>query len=122
MAQGGDFMPKLLGIIWIGLSFLILVSDLKDSVHSKKVTAGINLKQFISTLALIFFYILIIEYLGFTISSIFYLFIQILIINPKKIQSRKVYIGYGLIALITPIAISLIFANLFYLILPRGIF
>lgn len=117
MAQGGDFMPKLLSVFWMVLSVLIFLSDLRKT---QKKTGNINVKKFLATLGILFAYVFLLKPIGFTLSSIIYTFIQILLLVPEKPQSKKHYIIFALIAIILPIAINLLFVNAFSLILPQG--
>jgi flagellar biosynthesis protein FlhB len=117
MGQGGDFMPKLLTTIWLIFSALIFITGLREK---GKGAEGMDVKGFIATLVLLFAYIFLIDIIGFTITSIVYVFIQMLLFAPKDNRTKKTYIVFAAISIIAPIVVNLIFANVFFLILPEG--
>lgn len=116
MGQGGDFMPKLLTIVWMIFSILIFITGLREKGTGESMDA----KGFIATLVLLFAYIFLINILGFTIISIAYCFIQMLLFAPKENRTKKTYITFAAIAIVAPILVNLLFANVFFLILPEG--
>ncbi|MDR1901887.1 MAG: tripartite tricarboxylate transporter TctB family protein [Treponema sp.] len=117
LAQGGDFMPKLLAVIWMVLSILIFLSGLREP---KKEAGDTNIKKFLATLVLLFTYIFLLKPFGFVIVSILYTFIQMLLLVPGGNKSKKAFIIFGIVSIVIPIAVNLIFVNVFSLILPEG--
>lgn len=118
MAQGSDFMPKLLTGIWVVLSIAIFLSGLRENKEDPK--NAVSIRGFIATLVLLFAYIALLQPIGFTVASILYVFIQTLLFAPKEYKTMKNYIIFAIIAIILPIAINLLFTNVFSLILPEG--
>lgn len=118
MAQGSDFMPKLMTSIWMILSVILLLSGFRDS--DAKEPGKMDLKRFFATLGLLFCYIFLLNQIGFVIASILYCFIQMLLFSPPESKNKKNYIKFAVISIVCPIAVNLIFANMFYLILPQG--
>ncbi len=116
MGAGGDFMPKLLTTIWLIFSILIFITGLRQKGSAE----SMDTKGFIMTLVLLFAYIFLINILGFTLISIVYVFIQMLLFAPKENRTKKTYITFAAISVIAPILVNLIFANVFFLILPEG--
>lgn len=117
MAQGGDFMPKLLTGFWVVLSAFILIDGLKKKGASD---GGSDVKNFLATLALLLVYFLVIYPIGFVAASIIYIFIQTLLFAPGDAKTKKHCIIYAVIAIAVPITVNLIFVNVFSLILPEG--
>lgn len=119
MGKGGDFMPKLCSGIWLAIGVLMLVTGwmAKDDGERK----SFHVKGFFATLLLLFVYILLLKPVGFVITSIVYMFVQMLLFVPKELMTKKRLILFGMISVILPIAVNLLFVNVFSLILPAGI-
>lgn len=118
---GPAFMPKLVGICIIALSVIKLIlayiegkkSEDKEDKQSIKLDKG-----GIYTILLIFIYVLILEKVGFIISTILYLFLQIQILSKYDEHDIKLKLAISIIA---PIVIYILFTKGFQLMLPRGI-
>ncbi len=119
MGQGGDFMPKLCSSIWMVLSILILVFGLRTPDAGGK--DSVSIKGLISTLVLLFVYILLLKPIGFVITSIVYMFVQMMLFVPAEYRNKKNYIIFAVVSVVLPVAVNLLFANVFSLILPTGI-
>lgn len=117
LGQGADFMPKLMSIAWIVLSALNLFHGLREQEGEKE--SG-SVKRFLVTLALLFVYIYLLDVIGFTLASILYVFAQTLLFVPKEKRSVKNYVLFAVVSVVLPIAINLLFQNVFSLILPEG--
>lgn len=119
MGKGGDFMPILCSGIWVVLSVLMLMTGLTARDDGEK--QEFNTKGFFATLLLLFVYILLLKPVGFVITSILYLFVQMYLFVPKPLVTKKRLLLFGVISVILPIAVNLLFVNVFSLILPAGI-
>lgn len=119
MGQGGDFMPKLCSSIWLVLSILILVFGLRTPDAGGE--DSVSIRGLLSTLALLFAYILLLKPIGFVITSIVYMFVQMLLFVPAEYRNKRNYVIFAAVSVILPIAVNLLFANVFSLILPTGI-
>lgn len=120
MGQGGDFMPKLCSTVWVLISALLLISNITMKDEGEK-TEGINLKGFFATLILLFVYVFMLKPVGFVISSIVYMLIQMLLFVPAVYRTKKNYILFVVLSVIVPVAVNALFVNVFSLILPTGI-
>lgn len=120
MGQGGDFMPKLCSTIWVLLSALLLASSFLDKRKEETKSEG-SVKGFLATLVLLFFYILLLKPVGFVITSMVYMFVQMLLFVPKDQMEKKRIILFAVISVILPILVNLLFVHVFSLILPAGI-
>ena len=80
-----------------------------------------KLKNWAATLVLLFLYILLLDKLGFVVSSVLYMFIQMCLFVPAEFRSKKNYILFAVISLVLPVAVNLLFVNAFSLILPTGV-
>ena len=120
MGQGGDFMPKVCAFAWLTVSVLLLLSNFQmedDGVRA----ITMKLKNWAATLVLLFLYILLLDKLGFVVSSVLYMFIQMCLFVPAEFRSKKNYILFAVISLVLPVAVNLLFVNAFSLILPTGV-
>ena len=117
---GGDFMPKVIAVLWILISIGLLVNEMSTpDYHNKELTASV--KGFVATFVLLFAYIMLLDILGFVISSVLYMFIQMCIFLPKELKSKRNYILFLVLAVVSPVLINILFVEVFSLILPTGI-
>lgn len=72
------------------------------------------------TILAIFIYVLLLEPVGFLLSTVFYLVAQMVILAPPA-QTKKNYITFAVIALIASSGIYFLFSMAFHLLLPAGI-
>lgn len=119
MGQGGDFMPKLCSVLWLIISGLLVVTTVLDKCPRGEEKG--NLKGFFLTLILLFLYVLLLEPVGFVITSIVYMFIQMMLFVPKELINKKQLIVFAVVSVLLPVLVNLLFENVFYLILPAGI-
>ena len=120
MARGGDFMPRIVTFLWVIFSFIIVLKTSKEDAakNTKKTENNEDQKGFILTLLLLIAYAFLVGILGFLLSSVIYLFVQILIFAPK---SKHNYLLISIISVVIPVFIYWIFNSVFMLILPSGI-
>lgn len=120
LGQGSDFIPKLCTGLWILFSVCLLVKELRSPDDGVK-ELGINLGIFLLTILLLFAYIYLLNILGFTVSSMLYLIIQMLLFVPAKLRTAKNVIIFVLLAIIVPLAVNALFVNALSLLLPEGV-
>ncbi|WP_194840804.1 tripartite tricarboxylate transporter TctB family protein [Filobacillus milosensis] len=128
--DAGSF-PQFIAIL-LGLLSLILV--IKQSIHllkqnqNKEQSANIKEtlldvyrehKLVLITLSLIFLYIILIQIIGFIISSIAFMIITALVIGPRK---KKDVITISSIAVILTIGLYFFFQNVLQVRFPSGVF
>lgn len=117
LGQGADFMPKLMSIAWIVLCALNLFRGFREPEGEK---GNGSVRRFLVTLALLFAYIYLLNPIGFTLASILYVFAQTLLFVPKEKRNVRNYVLFAVVSIVIPIAINLLFENVFSLILPEG--
>ena len=120
MAQGGDFMPKLCAGIWVALGILLFLFGLREKPEEGG-KSQVSIKGFAATMVLLFVYILLLKPVGFVITSIVYLFLQMCLFVPAEKRTKKSYILFAVISVVVPFAVNWLFVNVFALILPAGI-
>lgn len=117
---GPAFMPKLVGISIVVLSLIKLIINIKDKTDTKedsKSKEGIE-KGGIYTLVLVFAYFLVLNKLGFIISTAIYLFLQIQILSKYDEHDIKTKL---IISIVVPVVVFFLFTKGFQLMLPKGI-
>ena len=123
---GADFLPRIIAILIIALSMGYLATTLVGIQRARKTgrddaqpAEKRNVKRIIITMALLVTYVALMNTVGFLITTIVYLFLQMMILghNPTK----KQIILYAVIAVVAPIIINYVFVNGFQLLLPEGI-
>ena len=120
LGQSSDFVPKLCTGLWIVFSVCLLVKELRTRDDGVK-ELGINLGVFLLTIVLLFAYIYLLNILGFTVSSMLYLIIQMLLFVPSKLRTTKNIVIFLVLAVVVPLAVNALFVNAFSLLLPEGV-
>lgn len=125
---GSAFMPRVVGSLMIILSLLYGYFTIRTIRKNR--TAGAtaeaeeteeteNSKKVYLTFVLLVCYVVALKPIGFLLSSIIYLLLQMNVMaeNPKL----KDRIFFGIIAIVAPIFVNTLFVNVFSMMLPQGI-
>jgi len=117
LGRGSELVPILMTSLWVALAVIIVISDLrKPEQFSTKIKMG----PLLITLAILFGYVLLLRPIGFVLTSMVYCFIQIIVFAPEDKRTKKNYIIFGVVSVVSPIIINNIFAKLFSIFLPQG--
>ena len=111
---GSGFFPTVIGFSMCAISVLRLVMAVREKEGEAK-KSGDDIKGGLETLILVGAY----SSVGFIISTIVYLFLQILILTPAEKRSIPITIAISLIA---PFVIYAMFVYLINTPLPKGLF
>lgn len=65
-------------------------------------------------------YVVLIPLLGFTLSSILYMFAQMMLFVPAVYRTKRNIILFAALSIVVPVAVYYLFVNVFYLLLPAG--
>jgi len=120
---GAQLNPKITALLLILISIGIFIGNIKKikimnpDIKQDKKELKINSIKVILTILAIFLYIFLLEKIGFIITTVLYLFIQLNIFH----KDSKKMILYLSISIITSFLIYYIFLKYFSLMLPRGI-
>lgn len=120
LGSSSDFVPKLCTGLWILFSVCLLVKELRNTEDREK-NLDINLPVFLMTIILLFAYIYSLNILGFTVASMLYLIIQMLLFVPAELRTMRNIIIFAVLAVVVPVAVNALFVNAFSLLLPEGI-
>lgn len=114
---GSGFFPMVVGFAMCALSVLRLVLAIREKEEPAK-KSGDDLMGGLATIILIGGYCIAFNPVGFIISTMVYLFLQILILTPKEKRSWPITIAISLIA---PIAFYALFVYAINTPLPKGL-
>lgn len=119
MGKGSDFMPKLCTTLWIVIAAGLLLESvsMKDDGDKK---LSINLSGFGLTILFLVLYVFLMPLLGFILSSIFYMFAQMMLFVPAVYRTKRNIILFAVLSIVAPVAVYYLFVNVFYLLLPAG--
>ena len=119
LGQGSDFMPKLCTTLWIVIAAGLLLEALRmEDDKDKKLE--MSLTGFFLTILLLTAYIFFLKKLGFVLSSVLYMFLQMMLFVPPVYRTKKNIIIFLVLSLFVPIAVYELFVNAFGLLLPAG--
>lgn len=120
MGQGSDFMPRICATMWVILAAILVLQAMKMPSGTDK-ELDINMKGYLLTLVYLFAYIALLNIVGFSIASILYIFAQMMLYVPDDARTKRNIIIFVVLAVVIPIAVEQLFANVFSLLLPTGI-
>lgn len=124
------FFPHIVAGVLAVLGTILLIRGLTNvknympySGETKKEHKGLSVggRCVFETFVAIFIYVTIIDPLGFLLSTVVYLIAQMIILYPEKLTKKKLIL-FVVISIVASAAIYYIFRNVFYLMLPAGIF
>ena len=128
MEIGPDFMPTLVGVIILVLSIILLIETAtRFKAQAAELDASgykdtSDYKRVLGSLVSAIVYVNILKPIGFIISTLVYLFVQIYILAPDKSRTKKDIISYAIIDVVFTIVVYLLFIYAFKIVLPAGIF
>jgi putative tricarboxylic transport membrane protein len=130
---GADFAPKLVAIGIFILSVFYLINSIKqlkssngeaaeeleqgadvDKTEKKKISP----MSVLATIGLLILYVALLPTIGFLITTVVYLFLQMYLLADKK--ERKIPL-FLVTSVVTSVFVYFIFKSVFYLMLPAGI-
>jgi len=125
---GPDFMPTVIGVVTLILAAILLITSIKNfKSNLAEVQAGIekdesDYKRVLSSFIVVLAYVMILKPLGFIISTIVYLPIQMFILSPADQRNGKSAVKLTILSVIFTMAVFFLFRYGFKIILPSGIF
>lgn len=130
MDIGPDFMPIVVGSICIGLSVLLLVQAVsalrktagqKTEAGSESTESASDYVRVIESLVLALVYVNVLKPVGFIISTLVYLALQIFVLAPNDKRTMKDIVKYVIIDVIFTLVVYFLFRYGFKIVLPAGI-
>lgn len=127
MKIGPDFMPMVIGILILVLALMLLASAIKNfKVNAAKAESmpadTSDYKRVLASLVLVIIYVNILAPVGFILSTLGYLFLQILVLAPNDRRSTKNILTYAIIDIVFVFVVFFLFRYGFKIVLPAGMF
>ena len=127
MEIGPDFMPTVVGIATLILSTILLIISLKNlktriAEVDANPPADVDYKRMLLSLILILVYVFALKPVGFILTTLVYLPIQMYVLADKEHRSKKDIITLLIIDVVFTIAVFFLFRYGFKIVLPQGIF
>ena len=127
MKIGPNFMPMVIGILILILALMLLFSSIKNfKANAAKAEAmpadTSDYKRVLASLVLVVIYVNILAPVGFILSTLGYLFLQIVVLAPNDRRSAKNILTYAVIDVIFVFVVFFLFRYGFKIVLPAGMF
>lgn len=127
MEIGPDFMPIVVGVVTLLLSAALLVLSLTGfKRHAAAVEANppaeCDYKRMLISLILVLIYVFALKPLGFIVTTLLYLPVQMYVLADAEHRTKKDVILLLVIDVIFTFAVFFLFRYGFKIVLPQGIF
>ena len=127
MEIGPDFMPLVIGTITLILSAILLFLSIKNfKMHAAEIDASsipkCDYKRVLSSIILVLIYVFTMRPVGFIVSTLVFLLLQMLVLSPDDERTKKDVIKLAIIDVIFTMVVFFLFRYGFKIVLPAGIF
>lgn len=127
MKIGPDFMPMVIGILIFVLALMLLFNAVKNfKANAAKAEAmpadTSDYKRVLASLVLVVIYVNILAPVGFILSTLGYLFLQIVVLAPNDRRDAKNILTYAIIDVVFVFVVFFLFRYGFKIVLPAGMF
>ena len=116
---GSGFVPKVIAAAIVVVAFIKLVLTLVSKKESGAAGTDEDMKGGLLTIAALAAYVLLFQTLGFIISTVLYLFVQITVLSNEENRSMP---RFGIISVVTPVVVYVLFVYVIKMPLPIGLF
>ena len=124
MSIGPDFMPMVIGILTLVLSMILMIQSigqLKKGDAGAEKKEECDYKRVLASLILATIYVNILMPVGFIISTMVYLVLQITVLAPNDKRMMKDILKYLIITVVFTLVVYFLFRYGFKIILPQGL-
>ncbi len=115
---GSGFFPKVISVVFIAMSLIRLIFAIREK-EGEAPKADSDMKGGWETILLIGAYCMAFQPVGFIISTVVYLFLQILVLTPPERKNLPLAV---IISVVGTIAIYVLFVYAINTPLPKGLF
>ena len=115
---GSGFVPKIIAGCIIAIAGVKLIMTLTGKKEEKKIENDEDKMGGLLTIALLLIYSVLFNTLGFILSTVLYLFAQMLILSDER--NRKIPL-FAVIAVVAPVVIYALFVYVIKMPLPAGL-
>lgn len=127
MDIGPDFMPMCIGIVTFALAAVLAFLNIKNlKIRTAEAETmekeNLDYKRMLISFILILVYVYLLHPIGFIVSTILYLPLQMYILAPDDKKKKRDIIQLAIITVIFTFVVFFLFRYGFKIILPAGIF
>ena len=127
MDIGPDFMPMAIGSVTFVLAAILTVLSIKNfKMHGKELEHAepedCDYKRVISSIILVLIYVFVLQPVGFILSTLAYLMLQMAVLSPNEERDAKHMIRLLVINVVFTLVVFFLFRYGFKIVLPAGIF
>lgn len=127
MEIGPDFMPLVIGSVAFILAAILTFLSVKNfKLHAKELenttVPDCDYKRVLSSVILVLIYVFVLQPVGFILSTMVYLLLQMLVLSPDDERDPKHIIRLVIIDVIFTLVVFFLFRYGFKIVLPAGIF
>lgn len=127
MDIGPDFMPLCIGSVTFVLAALLTLFSIRDfKVRTAELEAGTipecDYRRVLESIILVLIYVFVLQPVGFIISTLVFLMLQMLVLSPDDERGKKDIIKLAVINVIFTMVVFFLFRYGFKIVLPAGIF
>ncbi len=127
MEIGPDFMPLVIGAITFILAAILTFLSIKNfKMHEKELEKAeipdCDYKRVLLSVILVLIYVFILQPVGFILSTMAYLLLQMLVLSPDDERDLKHIVRLLIIDVIFTLVVFFLFRYGFKIVLPAGIF
>lgn len=127
MEIGPDFMPMVIGGLTFALAAILTILSVKNfKMHAAEIDPSklpdCDYKRVLLSVILVLIYVFILQPVGFIVSTLVFLPLQMLVLSPEDKRGKKDIILLLVIDVIFTLAVFFLFRYGFKIVLPAGIF
>ncbi len=127
MDIGPEFMPMVIGVLTFALAALLTFLSVKNlKMRSEELAKAkpddCDYKRVLLSAILVLIYVFILQPVGFIVTTLVYLPLQMLVLSPDDQRGKKQIIQLLIIDVIFTLVVFFLFRYGFKIILPTGIF
>ncbi|MBQ7859185.1 MAG: tripartite tricarboxylate transporter TctB family protein [Faecalibacterium sp.] len=128
MEIGPEFMPTVIGMVILVLALALLFLAVKNfKMHVQELEASnykdtSDYKRVVLSILLVLVYVLTMKPVGFIITTLVYLFLQMYVLAPEENRTKKDVITLLIIDVVFTFIVFFLFRYGFKIVLPAGIF
>lgn len=127
MEIGPDFMPMVIGVITLILAAILTFLSVKNfKMHADAIDPDslpdCDYKRVLSSIILVLIYVFTMQPVGFILTTLVFLLLQMLVLSPDDARGTKDIIKLAVIDVIFTLVVFFLFRYGFKIVLPAGIF
>jgi hypothetical protein len=127
MDIGPDFMPMVIGVITFILAAILTFISIKNfKMHAKELEGTeipkCDYVRVLSSIILVLIYVFLMQPVGFILSTLVFLLLQMIVLSPDDERDAKHIIQLAVIDVVFTFIVFFLFRYGFKIVLPAGIF